>query len=306
MEAEIKNMSSLPDSIKEAFKSGSLDADGTMDVGQFAALLQRLDGNTWGEERVGRVIEAAGGVEGRIRLDRLLAWIFASPGVASPETGSAPTLVKSNSFKDPLSLSTSFRFSEVDEDEIASPKIGRKGDANKKKKAVDPWDAPPTDLDADPDAEEVQGAPGPFPSEKAIDPTSPHLTGGDTRPAREKRARAYEPLDGEELYIPESHRSGVLLLRPDATFAYIHDCEARFSEGVQGTWVQQEETSVRLEPTSFGWCYAESFDDDEIIGNGQTIVLCKGELLDGGKMMCKLPDELVRKFSWMDPTLPEE
>merc|ERR1740138_274219 len=104
-----------------------------------------------------------------------------------------------------------------------------------------------------------------------LDPTSVH---GKRRKA-EKRAKAYQALPGEELYIPESHLAGVLLLRPDKSFAYIHDCEARFSEGVSGEWVEEEANKVTLQPTEFGWCYQESFDPEEIIGANYTITLCR-------------------------------
>lgn len=134
------------------------------------------------------------------------------------------------------------------------------------------------------------------------DPTSP--TGHGRRDV-ERRASLYKAAPGEEIYIPESHSEGALLLRPDNSFQYIHDCQAKFSEGVHGKWSLQGSNRAKLEPTGFGWCYQESFDAEEILGRNHIVTLCKDKADSDGRYTCTLPTELCQKFSWMDPTLPE-
>mmetsp|Transcript_39092 Transcript_39092/g.110471 ORF Transcript_39092/g.110471 Transcript_39092/m.110471 type:complete len:572 (+) Transcript_39092:110-1825(+) len=136
------------------------------------------------------------------------------------------------------------------------------------------------------------------------DPISPRIV-SCARRMQEKRACKYLPESGEQLYAPESYTAGILLLRPEGTFAYVHDSTARFSEGVQGDWTQQPRDKVLLEPTTFGWCYADTFDDNEILGVPATVQLCKDKALENGLVPCVLEEKFTQKFSWLDPTLPE-
>jgi len=62
---------------------------------------------------------------------------------------------------------------------------------------------------------------------------------------------------------------------------------------------------VLLQPQRIGWCYQEAFDADEILGVCPKVTLCKDEVNENGRMICTLEGELLTKFSWMDPTLPE-
>jgi hypothetical protein len=137
-----------------------------------------------------------------------------------------------------------------------------------------------------------------------VEPTSPKIPNRKRRQP-EKRANVYKPLAGEELFIPESRRKGMLLLRPDQSFAYVHDAEARFSEGVQGDWNAQAPCSLTLVPTSFGWCYEESFDSDEIIGVSHSIMLNREAVSESGRFSCSFSEECLAKCSWLDPSLPE-
>jgi len=132
-------------------------------------------------------------------------------------------------------------------------------------------------------------------------PNSPKVSRGKKRNT-EKRAHAYEPAAGELLYCPESHTSGRLLLRPDNSFAYVHNAEARFSEGVTGVWSHQADMQVKLEPTGFGYLYAESFDAHEIVGVCHCVSLSEKP---GGIGICSFSGELLQHFSWLDPTLQE-
>lgn len=136
------------------------------------------------------------------------------------------------------------------------------------------------------------------------EPTSPKIPRGKRRHP-EKRAHAYQPGNGEELLCPKSRLKGMLLLRAEGTFSYVHDSMARFSEGVQGSWSLREKDQVMLRPDSFGWCYEESFDACEIVGVCHTVTLHKDEILENGKAACSLSDECLAKFSWLDPSLPE-
>lgn len=140
--------------------------------------------------------------------------------------------------------------------------------------------------------------------EEWVEPTSPKIPSRKRR-NNEKRARVYIPEEGELLFSPQSHPPGMLLLRPDNSFAYVHDSTARFSEGVQGRWKQQPENKVGLEPTSFGWCYEESFDPEEILGVCHMVTLCLEASDENGKFEFILSDECLAKLSWLDPTLPE-
>lgn len=137
-----------------------------------------------------------------------------------------------------------------------------------------------------------------------VDPSSP-MVAAEKRRHPERRAHKYQAEEGEKLYRPRSHQTGMLLLRPDGSFSYVHDDMARFSEGVQGQWTQQVGRDVRLEPTSFGWCYQESFDDNEIIGVCHSVTLSTKQADEGGRFICLLPLELLNRFSWLDPTLRE-
>lgn len=193
---------------------------------------------------------------------------------------------------------------ESDDVEPCSPKILRKK-GSRSAQPTSPWD---TWNGAGVDVLGQGGYQDPSAIDPtAIDPTSPTGVLGPVarRSMRERRARAYELQPGEELFIPESHEAGRLLLRPDNTFAYLHDSEARFSEGVHGAWVPNDKDGVLLEPASFGWCYQESFDEDEIIGTRYVLKLRRDLCVDG-KFICILPDELLTKLSWLNPTLPED
>jgi len=121
----------------------------------------------------------------------------------------------------------------------------------------------------------------------------------------EKRARAYEPASGEQLYRPQSHLQGMLLINTGGSFAYVHDDKARFSEGVQGIWSLEPGCRVRLMPQSFGYCYEESFDANEIVGVCHTVTLSQDERAEDGRLLCKFPEELLSNFSWLDPTCEE-
>jgi len=130
-----------------------------------------------------------------------------------------------------------------------------------------------------------------------IDPTLPEVA--------EPLAQNYKPDCGEQLYSPESYRAGVLLLRSDSTFAYVHDASAKFSDGVQGHWSQELESTARLMPESFGYCYEETFDANEIVGVCHTVTLRQEQLDTSGRFVCVLPDALRSRFSWLDPTREE-
>lgn len=136
------------------------------------------------------------------------------------------------------------------------------------------------------------------------EPLSPKIPKRQRRNA-EKRGKDYQPGDGEELFCPQSHPLGVLLVRKDNTFAYVHDATARFSEGVQGSWSLAEAGKVVLDPSKFGWCYQESFDAGEIIGIRHTVTLCRDVMGENGKPTCTLSEECCTKCSWLDPSLPE-
>lgn len=136
------------------------------------------------------------------------------------------------------------------------------------------------------------------------DPISPRIV-SCARRMQEKRACKYLPESGDQLYAPESYTAGILLLRPEGTFAYVHDSTARFSEGVQGDWTHQPGDKVLLKPTKFGWCYGDTFDDNEIIGVSATVQLCRDKALENGLLACILEEKLTQQFSWLDPTLPE-
>lgn len=138
---------------------------------------------------------------------------------------------------------------------------------------------------------------------EAEEPTSPKIPPSRRR-NYEKRALDYEPAEGERLFCPEAIQSGLLLLRPEGSFAYVHDFRARFSEGVGGQWAQSSDSAVVLEPSSVGYSYAESFDVTEIVGSSHTIVLSdqRGE---NGRALCFLTGDLLHWFSWLNPTLPE-
>eukprot|EP00928_Gymnodinium_smaydae_P056310 TRINITY_DN3970_c0_g1_i2.p1 TRINITY_DN3970_c0_g1~~TRINITY_DN3970_c0_g1_i2.p1 ORF type:complete len:1857 (+),score=260.12 TRINITY_DN3970_c0_g1_i2:95-5665(+) len=136
-------------------------------------------------------------------------------------------------------------------------------------------------------------------------PNSPKVPERSKRGA-EKRAHAHKLSRGEEIYRPRSHPAGVLLLRPNESFSYVHDDTARFSEGVQGVWRRHGGKQVELEPTSFGYCYQESFDESEIVGVCHTLTLCEEPCGDTGAKVCELPEPLLTKFSWLDPTRDEE
>merc|ERR1719401_72548 len=135
-----------------------------------------------------------------------------------------------------------------------------------------------------PTIEEVGG-----PDEETMEPTSPKIAKRKRRNP-EKRANAYAPLRDEELFRPVSRNQGMLLLRPDSSFAYVHDAEARFSEGVQGVWSLRSPNVVALTAQDFGWCYQESFDDDEVIGTCHSITLCRDAPSEDGKFTCILSD----------------
>lgn len=137
-----------------------------------------------------------------------------------------------------------------------------------------------------------------------VEPTSPKIPKRKRRQP-EKRANVYKALAGEELFIPETRVKGLLLLRPDKSFAYVHDSEARFSEGVQGDWNAEAPCSILLVPKSFGWCYEESFDSNEIIGISHNVILKRDAISESGRFSCSFSEENCSKFSWLDPSLPE-
>jgi len=139
-----------------------------------------------------------------------------------------------------------------------------------------------------------------------VDPSSPMIAQEKRRQHPDRRAHKYQAQPGERLYRPQSHPNGVLLLRPDGSFGYVHDDVARFSEGVQGKWMEQNGNQVRLEPTAFGWCYEESFDANEIIGVCHSVTLSTDQMAIDGRPFCIFPDELTFNFSWLDPSLHEE
>lgn len=136
-----------------------------------------------------------------------------------------------------------------------------------------------------------------------VEPCSPKVP--TRKKKREKRAKAYVPDKGEKLYCPESHLSGMLLIREYGTFSYVHDGDAKFSEGVQGEWDQKGDNLVKLKPKSFGYCYEESFDPSEILGLCPVVTLCPDRADESGTPLCTLPPELLKVFSWMDPTKEE-
>lgn len=294
--ASIQRMQGVPDKVKDAFVAANVGENGLISKEVVTNILQGASGGDWWtEERVSRAFEAAGGSGGQVAADALLSWIF-----NSQERCASASLKR---------LDVADGAAEIVEEEPCSPKVGRKKKGDKKtEKTADPWDIPVPQQDVASDQLDPTSTGAERPQ---LDPTSPGLGGrqGSKRGTAEKRARAYKLLPGEELYSPESHQAGVLLLRPDKTFAYIHDCEARFSEGVHGEWIEQEGSKVTLQPTDFGWCYQESFDKEEIIGVCHTVTLCRDQAAkDGsdGRLTCILPAELLTRFSWMDPTLPEE
>eukprot|EP00931_Biecheleriopsis_adriatica_P100509 TRINITY_DN75807_c0_g1_i1.p1 TRINITY_DN75807_c0_g1~~TRINITY_DN75807_c0_g1_i1.p1 ORF type:complete len:997 (-),score=178.96 TRINITY_DN75807_c0_g1_i1:49-3039(-) len=160
----------------------------------------------------------------------------------------------------------------------------------------------------DPDREEIlevgQGQEQPPAQQEEECPNSPKVPTRKKRNA-EKRANAYVCAEGERLFSPESHAAGVLLLRPNSTFAYVFDSSARFSEGVQGDWSMQDGTVVKLEPTTFGYSYAENFDANEIVGVCYSVTLCSDMKADDGNLVCVFQEEQRRSFSWLDPTKQE-
>mmetsp|Transcript_73351 Transcript_73351/g.132080 ORF Transcript_73351/g.132080 Transcript_73351/m.132080 type:complete len:456 (+) Transcript_73351:202-1569(+) len=141
--------------------------------------------------------------------------------------------------------------------------------------------------------------------EEEVEPCSPKIPARKLRRSPEKQAARYEPGPGEQIFCPASHMLGLLLLRPDSTFVYVHTSDAKFSDGVQGSWSPSEGSKVLLQPQRIGWCYQEAFDADEILGVCPKVTLCKDEVNENGRMICTLEGELLTKFSWMDPTLPE-
>lgn len=135
-------------------------------------------------------------------------------------------------------------------------------------------------------------------------PNSPKVPSRKKRNT-EKRARLYAAADGERLFTPESCPNGLLLLRPDGSFAYVYDADSRFSEGVQGNWKEEANSQVRLTPSGFGWSYAESFDANEIVGVSHVVTLVHEQKLADGKLLCQLPESLAKTFSWLDPSRTE-
>merc|ERR1712107_115049 len=101
--------------------------------------------------------------------------------------------------------------------------------------------------------------------------------------------------------------TGALLLRPNNTFSYVHNGNARFSEGVSGAWTASVEgglEAARLEPQSFGYCYEESFDAREIVGVCHTVTLHPDRIGEAGTPLCLLADEIQARFSWLNPQFP--
>jgi len=145
-----------------------------------------------------------------------------------------------------------------------------------------------------------------LPAESEIQecPNSPKVPSRKKRNA-EKRSWLYVAADGEQVFRPESCPAGLLLLRPDGSFAYVYDSDARFSEGVQGDWQEQAESQVRLTPSGFGWSYAESFDAQEIVGVSYVVTLVREQMLADGKLLCQLPEIVANTFSWLDPSRAE-
>eukprot|EP00930_Biecheleria_cincta_P069518 TRINITY_DN57254_c0_g1_i1.p1 TRINITY_DN57254_c0_g1~~TRINITY_DN57254_c0_g1_i1.p1 ORF type:complete len:1008 (-),score=144.50 TRINITY_DN57254_c0_g1_i1:12-3035(-) len=160
----------------------------------------------------------------------------------------------------------------------------------------------------DPNREEIgngtSGSHVPVEPEIQECPNSPKVPSRKKRNA-EKRARLYISTDGEQLFIPESCPNGLLLLRPDGSFAYVYDSDARFSEGVQGNWKEHADSQVGLTPSGFGWSYAESFDAHEIVGVSHVVTLIRDQILANGKLPCQLPEKLANAFSWLDPSRAE-
>eukprot|EP00929_Paragymnodinium_shiwhaense_P104724 TRINITY_DN693_c0_g2_i1.p1 TRINITY_DN693_c0_g2~~TRINITY_DN693_c0_g2_i1.p1 ORF type:complete len:355 (+),score=63.11 TRINITY_DN693_c0_g2_i1:23-1066(+) len=311
----------VPAAIKQRLGSCGLAEDGHVEK---AWLMEVCRDPEWSEllaAIVSRSVDAAGGnTAGPVSIDSFLRWSF--PG--------KPQQAEING----VSGYTAPATAEADLEEPCSPKIGRKRDRKNKANPVDSqWAAPvPAKQrdgdDLDPTSPSVDfaraaahrqdgitlGLPphsaGRAPSKAAIavaqqlglDPTT---CSGRTRRSIEKRARMYEIQEGEKLYVPVSQPMAVLLLREDHSFAYIHDSEAKFSEGVQGYYVHDvTQLAVTLQPTQFGWCYQQSFDEEEILPSRYVVTLGT-EAGPDGRYSCTLPEELGSRFSWMDPSLPE-
>lgn len=112
--------------------------------------------------------------------------------------------------------------------------------------------------------------------------------------ANEPKAKGYKPASAETLYVPASKPKARLVLREQA-FSYVSNFSARFSEGVQGTYIRDGQ-AVTLSPTHFG-----EFSDT---GENETLeftVTVGVEPLDGkfaGCFSMTLPEEAEN--CWLD------
>jgi len=282
--------------LQEALAANSVAGDGSISAEGLAALLRGLSGEAWDQDSAAKLVAGAGGdADGNVRLDSLLAWLFAPPCEAQEAVDTAVA----------ASL------------EPMSPKILRRRDTSPLSPGFGDGTPPRRRCDASPTRRRSRAAIAELPPDilAEVDPTSPcvegHILGNigpasARRRAAEKRAFAYAVRNGERLFVPESYKDAVLLLRPDGTFAYVHTSQARFSEGVQGEYEELEGGSkVSLKPLDFGWCYEESFDEEEIIDT-QFVLTLFGIPLDAGRSQCRFPDAQVDSFSWLNPTLPED
>eukprot|EP00929_Paragymnodinium_shiwhaense_P013921 TRINITY_DN121769_c0_g1_i1.p2 TRINITY_DN121769_c0_g1~~TRINITY_DN121769_c0_g1_i1.p2 ORF type:complete len:354 (-),score=63.70 TRINITY_DN121769_c0_g1_i1:128-1189(-) len=334
----MQRLQGVPRKMIDAFTSNNISMDGVVDKAWLTKVFQHIEGSPWTEDRVGRALEAAGAdAEGKIQVNEFLSWVCAgsTPGTRQPSNASSPHVEPlppppaPPAPAHPATISTAPVNGQ--DDEPCSPKIGRSKEGRRRKKKQDMWDSPPPvvenapgdDMD-DPMSPKLFSAGSQHhkvtKSTDDFDPTSPmsHLnvaaTGpvkeverrkgrGKTKRLHEQRARLYEPFEGDRLFVPMTHPGGLLLLRPDGTFAYIHDNEAKFSEGVHGSWVQDGDAVV-LEPTYYGWCYQQSFEDSEILDTRPRVTLTE-EVVESNRRSCILPEEYQMHFSWMDPTIPE-